>query len=233
MTRPSHAPTLEKDRMRFRSRPRPDPRFDRARWSPRSPTVATSTTTACAAGALAARSGHARHLARRLHGRAVRPVDRRARRGHPHGRRRDRRPGAVPARHGLGEAGRDPGAHRGRPRRRRGRRRSSSRRTTRAPPRRRSTSGTRRSHASSRTCRSSPTTCPSRTAVEIAPRDGRAAVPRPREDHDLGARFELGREAGAGVVRDVDRRQSGVVSWNAALAAAFRSPCRDSTSNPI
>ena len=48
-------------------------------------------------------------------------------------------------------------------------RRSSSRRTTRAPPRRRSTSGTRRSPGSSPTCRSSPTTCPSRTAVDIAP----------------------------------------------------------------
>jgi hypothetical protein len=89
-------------------------------------------------------------------------------------------------------------------------RRSSSRRTTRAPLRRPSTSGTRRWPGSSRTCRSSPTTCPPHRRRHRAG-DGEAAVHRLRElrrrqGDDEGLRALLARPArlrplAAGVVR--------------------------------
>ena len=72
-------------------------------------------------GPLAARVGQPRHLPRRVNRRAERPVDRRAGQRDQGGRRGDRRPGAVRARHRLGQARRDARAHRGRGAGRRGR----------------------------------------------------------------------------------------------------------------
>ena len=98
----------------------------------------------------------------------------------------------------------------------------SSPRTTRAPPRRRCTSLVRaRWPGSSRTCRSSPTTCPRRTAVDIAPE----TVKRLFTDFDnfvgsqgdhQGLRALLPRAA------RLRARAAGLVGHRAALPAAAR-----------
>ena len=95
------------------------------------------------------------------------------------GRRRGgRRPGAVPARHGLGQARRDARAHRGRPASSAPMPRWSSRRTTRARRRTGCTSGTPPSPRRSPTCRSCSTTCRSapRSTSPRRPSPGCAAT---------------------------------------------------------